>query len=840
MRHFNFQSCMRSLLIFLLFIAVETVQAQKSNLIYVDAKGVIRYTATKKEAAFFGVNYTVPFAYGYRSHLALGVDPEKAIDADVYHLARLGLDAFRVHMWDVELSDSVGHLQKNEHLRLFDYLLKKLKEQHIKILITPIAFWGNGYPERDQPTNGFSSVYGKQKSVVLDASIKAQEQYLKEVILHVNPYTGLSYLDDPDIIALEINNEPHHSGPKSGTTDYVNRLAAAVRTNGWTKPVFYNISESPTYADAVAASNVNGFSFQWYPTGLVAGHEQKGNYLPHVDEYFIPFIDTIKAFQNRPLMVYEFDAGDVLQPLMYPAMARSFRTAGFQWATQFAYDPMATAYANTEYQTHYLNLAYTPAKAISFLIASEVFHSLPRSKSFGKYPADTSFDSFRLSYREQLSEMNRKDAFYYSGNTATSPLDISQLKKIAGTGSSAVVEYEGTGAYFLDQLKPGLWRLELMPDAVSLSDPFARASPKKQVTAIAWTINGMRVKLPDLGNDFQLISVTEGNKTRLTAVNGSISIGPGIYLFKNNSVNVTAADSSSKKFYAPAPTYTVPVVVHQEVPEYANGQPLEIKAKLINAGGEDQVSLAVHHSNNTWKTIPMKRGSSLEYSAALPEEMRQPGMIDYRIMVKKSNGSVYTFPGGQSGDPYAWDYVQGTSWQSMIALPGTPLSLFDPLADQRNLTWLNTDWNNNRITYTASERPGALNLVMSSKKSLMACQLYAGDLLKQTSGLEKLTSLVIRARLLNESAPLRITLVTNDAVAFSTSFQPEQQMKEFIIPLNSLQRDSFLLLPRPYPGFQPLKFRSDNTAALKVEDLDRWQLQFQGPATFEIEFIQLR
>jgi hypothetical protein len=254
MRHFSFQFCIRSLFVLLLSIAVSNVQAQKSNLIYVDAKGVIRYTATKKEAAFFGVNYTVPFAYGYRSHLALGVDPEKAIDADVYHLARLGLDAFRVHMWDVELSDSVGRLQMNEHLRLFDYLLKKLKEQHIKILITPIAFWGNGYPERDQPTNGFSSVYGKQKSVVLEASIKAQEQYLKEVILHVNPYTGLSYLNDPDIIALEINNEPHHSGPKSGTTDYVNRLAAAVRTNGWTKPVFYNISESPTYADAVAAS----------------------------------------------------------------------------------------------------------------------------------------------------------------------------------------------------------------------------------------------------------------------------------------------------------------------------------------------------------------------------------------------------------------------------------------------------------------------------------------------------------------------------------------------------------------------------------------------------------
>ena len=54
---------------------------------------------------------------------------------------------------------------------------------------------------------------------------------------------------------------------------------------------------------------------------------------------------------------------------------------------------MSTAYANTEYQTHYLNLAYTPAKAISLLIASKVFQNLPRVKSYGTYPADTLFDA---------------------------------------------------------------------------------------------------------------------------------------------------------------------------------------------------------------------------------------------------------------------------------------------------------------------------------------------------------------------------------------------------------------------------------------------------------------
>jgi hypothetical protein len=265
-----------------------------------------------------------------------------------------------------------------------------LKKRNIKTIITPIAFWGNGYPERDEATPGFSRKYGKGRATSNDTAIRAQENYLQQFFKHVNPYTKLAYGDDPDVIAVELNNEPSHSGPKAGVTNYINRLAAAMKSTGWTKPLYYNISQSPFYADAVAKANIDGVSFQWYPTGLVANQEVLGNFLPNVDHYTIPF-DTIPEFRNKSKMVYEFDAADVLKSYMYPAIAKSFREAGFQWTTQFAYDPMVLAYANTEYQTHYLNLAYTPSKAISLLIASKAYHLLPRLKNYGSYPADSSF-----------------------------------------------------------------------------------------------------------------------------------------------------------------------------------------------------------------------------------------------------------------------------------------------------------------------------------------------------------------------------------------------------------------------------------------------------------------
>ncbi|RYY87471.1 MAG: membrane or secreted protein, partial [Chitinophagaceae bacterium] len=189
---------MQKTIVFLLLLvsSVAFAQSRSSNLVYVDQQGVLRYTKGGAEASFYGTNYTVPFAYGYRSHKALGVDIEKAIDADVAHLSRLGLDAFRVHVWDVEISDSVGNILANEHLRLFDYLLMRLKERKIKILITPIAFWGNGYPERDQRTPGFATKYGKGQSVVKEEAFLAQERYLKQFFAHINPYTKLTYVQD--------------------------------------------------------------------------------------------------------------------------------------------------------------------------------------------------------------------------------------------------------------------------------------------------------------------------------------------------------------------------------------------------------------------------------------------------------------------------------------------------------------------------------------------------------------------------------------------------------------------------------------------------------------------
>lgn len=841
-------------LILALFISNELI-AQKNtttnNLVYVDKQGVLRYSKNNTEASFFGVNYTVPFAHSYRAHKALNIDLEKAIQQDVYHLARLGLDAFRVHVWDTEISDSAGNLIENEHLRLFDFLLAELKKRNIKTIITPIAFWGNGYPEKDEKIPGFSRVFGRGKLTTNDTAIRAQENYLHQFFAHVNPYTQLTYVTDPDVIAVELNNEPSHSGSKSGVTNYINRLAAAVKSTGFTKPLYYNISQSPYYADAVAKASVDGFSFQWYPTGLVANQEVKGNFLPNVDRYSIPY-DTIPEYRNKARMVYEFDAADVLRSYMYPAIAKSFREAGFQWATQFAYDPMALAYANTEYQTHYLNLAYTPSKAISLLIASEVFHKIPRLKNYGSYPVDSVFDVFRVSYRNSLSEMNTDQKFYYSNNTQTKPINSSKLTAVAGVGSSPLVQYGGSGAYFLDKVAEGIWRLEVMPDAIHIRDPFEKASPKKEVTRIQWDNNFMQVMLPDLGSGFGIKALNEGNTFSAKVVAESFQIEPGTYLLTRTGKSTSSLKKNIgaiglNEFAAPRSSSTEMFLRHEPYAEVSAGKPFIIHAIIA---GIDTGSVTVQISRlgegspggGLSKNITMVRKTVADYEAEVPADLVTPGILNYKIVLQKGN-EFASFPGNFKQNPSDWDNYNNETWKTFVAAKNGQLEIFNPTIDRNALVYPGFK-KNFQSTFITGEKPGQLILKLAATElsgdHIMGFQYFFADKLQgRITEAASFNKLMIKART-SETQPVKakVTLTNADGISVSSFITLTSNFQDIEVHLGNLVPDSELLMPRPYPGFMALKFNgSGNINAFKLSEMEKIEITI-GSDIQPVEFIK--
>jgi hypothetical protein len=830
-------------------------QKKSKGPVYIDKRGAFRWAAGNREATFFGVNYTTPFAHAYRAHKARGINPEDAIRADVYHMARLGLNAFRVHVWDTEISDKTGNLVNNDHLRLFDFLIAELKKRQIKIIVTPIAFWGNGYPEPDESTSGFSQYYGRGSITTNDSAILAQENFLKQFFTHINPYTALSYTNDPDVIAVEINNEPWHKGPKAAVTAYVNRLASAIKATGWRKPIFYNISQNPYYADAIAASGVDGFSFQWYPSGLVSGAALKGNYLPHVDKYTIPF-DTIPSFRNRGIMVYEFDAADINESYMYPAMARSFREAGVGWATQFAYDPMALGDVNTEYQTHYLNLAYTPSKAISLLIASQVFHRMRRFTSYGAYPNDSIFDVFRVSYKQDLSEMNTDKSFFYSNSTATRPVNPGSLLNIAGVGSSPLVKYEGSGAYFIDKIEEGVWRLEVMPDAVVLRDPFEKASPKKEVTRIVWGANAMQLKMPDLGSDFEVKAVNPGNTHVATAVDAEFAVYPGAYLVSRQGKNFNlenynhAGTVGLNEFVAPKPSKREIMVYHKPFREVAAHQSLTLKAQVVGLDSGN-VSVLFSPLGGRSRSFPMLAKTVYTYEVTIPEEILQPGLFNYRIVVNQ-NGSFFVYPGNTKENPNAWDSQQTESWSMLAVSSLYPVELYNP--GHHRIIYTQPAGGGSFLTgYSTGETPGQLLLRLDIKEAgdwgAAGFQFPVVDaLLARLNELNEFKTLVVRMR---GKAPnvlqAKISLINVYGQAFSAHLAFGDNFQDIEIPIERFRSGASLLLPRPFPGFLPLHFNGGG-GNFRLSEMVKGELTLEGNTlekntkkiTIEVERIWLK
>ena len=832
----------------------------------VDGSGVMRWTDGGREVALFGVNYSVPFAHGYRAVERLGLDHVEAMEADVAHLARLGVEAFRIHVWDRQVSDRAGHLVENEHLDLLDRLIALLAERGIRTLLTPIAWWPPGYPEPNPATAGLSDGWDKGGMTTDPAAAEPTRTYLREFITHVNPHRGMSYADDPFVVAVEIFNEPDHPGTPEQTTAYIDAMAAALREAGFRKPVFYNVSQgySDPHGRAVCAADIQGLSHQWYPTGLVRNGAVPGNMLPNVARYTIPYADFPDC-RDKARMVYEFDAADVAGSFMYPAMARSFRGAGFQWATQFAYDPLAFAWANTEYQTHFLNLVYAPGKAVSFLIAGEAFRRIPRGADFGGYPESDRFGDFRVSYEEDLSELAGARIFAHSNSTTTAPPDPSALERVAGVGSSPVVRYAGTGAYFLDRLDQGVWRLEVYPDAVQVEDPYARPSLERHAVRLLWRDRTMTVRLPDLGSDFSVRPLDEGNSHRPEVRGGAFVVRPGVYLLPAAGAEVRSWTSESMVGPAPLGAFVAPpasggptVVLHDPPADLPAGRPWDLRVRVVSDAVPDSVRLnALSAGGGIAPPLPMDPEDGFGYRARIPADRLEPGLLTYTVTVWAGD-EVRTFPGGASGRPGQWDYAGRESWQVPVVEADAPVVLFDGSRDREQILyphpWEYVPFRTRVAPGSAPDRLALTGVVedLGPEPGHFALRSVlpegAGYRLSDVG-----SDAVVRIRARGAtggSDRVEVGLVERDGTVWGTTLDLTEEWRDHEVALATLRRVPLALLPRPYPQFLPYLLNADtDPPAPRPEMLDGVQLAvhrglFGGRASagergFEVERITL-
>lgn len=808
---------------------------RQSYKIYVDEEGVMRRDDNHREVSYFGTNYTLPFAHPYRACGYLGKDRKRAIEQDVEHMARLGFNGFRLHLWDVELSDSVGNLQSNEHLDLLDYMLAELRKRGIDVVLTAQTNFGNGYPERNRNTGGYSYLYDKCEIHASYKAQAAQRRYLEGLVRHVNPYTGLSYGADNSIIAMEINNEPCHKGSVEQTRNYIDSMAGALRDAGWDKPVLYNVSHNPEVTKAYYESGAEGTTYQWYPTGLVANRERRGNYLPAVDAYTISWRDTMPGFGSKARLVYEFDPADELGTYLYPAMARSLREAGFQWATQFAYDPTVLAAYNTDYQTHYMNLGYTPGKALSLMIAGEAMRTLKRGGSYGAYPRDTVFDDFRVSYRDNLSELNSGRKFIYSNSTRTEPKSADMLEQVAGVGSSPVVEYDGTGAYFLDRVAEGVWRLEVMPDVMLVGDPFEKPSLKRRVGKIVYGNHKIRIMLPELGDSYVWRGINRGNNSSGTSSGATMDVRPGVYLLSRDAEASayltppgTIRNIGMAEYEAPEATGIKRTkVVHHPATYSAAGDSVRVSAQIF--GEELPASVVIYPSDvSFWREdnrlYPMRRKEGYTYEAVIPTDSTQDNMA-YNIVVIDNDKISTTWPQGDKGTPLDWDFDTKDYYRTTLLHPTDSVELFRAgkgvkpdasLLDDNFTAW-------SELIERPVSGPEYRIHARPDTATMLIVRTYTGDAAATAPNASDKKMLAVKVS--GGTGSMRVGVITRDGATFTASANPTDGMVR--IPLSSLEPTPWITVPAPFPTLLPRTGAITQGVALRAEDIEFVEIRRQ-------------
>jgi hypothetical protein len=825
--------------------------------VHIDGQGVIRWNRGDGEVRLFGANYCAFSGGDYRMAGLVGADRKAMIDEDMAHFARLGWTGLRLCSWgDWENADAEGNLVENDHSDLMDYLIARAKERGISILLTPIHTYDPRYADKmgAEKDPGFSGLYPRSALGTDPKAIAAEQNYIRQLLRHVNPYTGLALKDDPAILFVEMINEPvHHPEDLPGSVAYIDGLVDAVRSSGSKQITVFNYSQDFRIGPAIGQSKVQAVDFGWYPSGLVAGHEQRGNFLPAVDHYPAMLSPDIAKL---PRIVYEFDPADLDTGYMLPAMARTFRSVGAQFATIFAYDMLETAPFNLGWQTHFINLVHTPRQAISAAIAAEAMRRLPRT-DYGDYPANRRFGDFSVDYETDSSLLAAPDAYMNAGDSEVLPPDAKKLTRIAGVGSSPLVRYPGTGAYFLDKVRDGVWRLEVYPDQLKVADPFAQPQPGKVVSRLYARSWPTHITLPDLGEAFHVTPVSSSGAVR-QAENGVVDLTPGVWLLSRAAsvdpagLPATIGAVRFGEYHVNAPRTYPDLIQSKGAEEFVAGAAVEIRVQVASAEPPESVTLHLRPSatGHFSRSLPMKPVGAYLYAATIPAGELPPGLYDY-VVSETVGGVSTTFPGAVTGQPGQWPFAAGETWSFRIVPIGTALDLFDAGRDTAQLAFSRPDEDHHgpyfRLVPGESDGQAALSFGLpdlgGTSPEVYGAALYMGDrVTARGEDIAGARSLAVRLRATaDDTDQIDVTLIEKDGSGWRGTVSAGREWQTVRLPLSSLVFSKSLLIPTPYPGVWDYWRNGPAARAqgpLRIGDVERLELRSQG-GKVEIESVRL-
>ncbi|MDD3154512.1 MAG: hypothetical protein PHS41_06565 [Victivallaceae bacterium] len=175
--------------------------AGKHGFVQVTQEGAFQFEKQKKPVRFYGTN--ISFWALYMS--------KRDCDMIAGRLARCGYNAVRLHHFDRDLVDRSdrkdSHRILAERLDQLDYLIAALKKKGIYIT-TDLYTARYPAPEEFPTLPKMAHGYEYKAMVMISPEVRAKfKEWVRKVLTHRNPYTNLSWAEDPAFIGISILNE---------------------------------------------------------------------------------------------------------------------------------------------------------------------------------------------------------------------------------------------------------------------------------------------------------------------------------------------------------------------------------------------------------------------------------------------------------------------------------------------------------------------------------------------------------------------------------------------------------------------------------------------------------
>jgi hypothetical protein len=440
-----------------------------------------------------------------------------------------------------------------------------------------------------------------------------------------------------------------------------------------------------------------------------------------------------------------------------------------------------------------------------------------------------------LNFDKNLAVYNSETSFFYTNSTSEKPKNTEKLKNIAGVGSSSLITYSGTGAYFLDKISAGIWRLEVLPDVIWVNDPFAKASLKKTVAVLQNNQNEIEISLSDLGTSFHISGINIDNIFSEKTTNQKFKIKPGTYLLhaKNDISSINKNQKLGTIFLNEFATTQQEInqtfVVHNPTKSIEKNTDLWITANVISPSKVEKVEVVWPSGYQKTTNYLMEKIDNFLYKVMIPKNNLYGNEFKYHIVVYTENGEI-VFPDNSKGNPIDWDFVPEKKYTTKIVKAAPIIVLFDANQEsENNFLWpAQRGYRFETIAHKISSE-NTLAVAVNNLKGKIAdftFKILVEKTIKNDSHhLNSVNSILIEAASgTSKNQKVQIAIQQKNGLVFGKVIELTQEINSISIPFSELKIVPMVLLPRPYPGFQdywfsslaPEQFDKSNIEALQI------------------------